>query len=236
MKYCIVVVDDEEICRHQLKNMLARYSAEEGIETEVRFYDKPLAFLQNYRSDADIVFVDIKMPGMDGMQLAESLRAADKETAIIFTTSFLRYAIEGYAVQASGYLLKPLEYEQFRLTMRRVTSAIGARVNKTITVKDENGVKRIPIKDISFIEVFGRELTIHLATGGSVSTKGTLRGLEEELTPYGFFRCAHSFFVNLRRVNAVGKSEITIDGKIIPISRGTKKEFLAALAEYSGNN
>ena len=67
-------------------------------------------------------------------------------------------------------------------------------------------------------------------------SRRSITGLEEELTPYGFFRCAHSFFVNLRRVNAVGKSEITIDGKIIPISRGTKKEFLAALAEYSGNN
>ena len=232
--YKIVIIDDDENCSNQLKNCLARFFDESEIEAETNVYDKPLAFLQEYKSDADVIFADIKMPGIDGLELAQRVRAVDKEVAIIFTTSYARYAIDGYAVQASGYLLKPLDYEQLRSTLKRLLRDVDLRTQKTLTVRDERGVRRIAVREVKYIEVLGRTLTVHLVGGDAVQTKGTLKGLEEELTPFGFFRCSHSYFVNLRYVGEVGGNDIVIDGKHIPISRGTKKEFMAALVNQVG--
>lgn len=232
--YRIIIIDDDANCTNQLKNCLARFFDEAGIEAETVSYDKPLAFLQDYKSDADVIFADIKMPGIDGLELAERIRAVDKEVAIVFTTSYARYAIDGYAVQAAGYLLKPLDYDQFRSTLKRIIREVDLRMQKTVTVRDERGVRRIAVRDIKYIEVLGRTLTVHLADGGVVETKGTLKGFVEELTPFGFFRCSHSYFVNLRYVGEIGGNDVVIDGKHIPISRGTKKEFMAALANQTG--
>lgn len=237
MRYKIIVVDDEAEHSSLLSEYILRYGEAVGAEFDLKVYDKPLVFLQEYHSDADILFADIKMPNMTGMELAKAIRRIDKELIVVFTTGFSQYAVDGYAVQAAGYLLKPLKYPAFKVTMDRLMKILVARVDKSVTVRDERGIRRLAIKNISYIEVLGRELSIYLGDGGVVKSKGTLRELEKELSPFGFFRCEHSYLVNLQYVTSVEKTEITISGnERIPLSRERKKDFMKAFALYIGKN
>ena len=236
MIYRISILDDEENFALALKNMIERYADERGLKVDVGVHDNPVNYFTGYKSNADILFCDIKMPLMNGMELVEKLTEIDKKLAIIFTTSFIQYSIDGYLVHALGYLLKPIDYEIFKKTMNRAIEYVDGINDKSILVKDGGSVTRLFIKDVKYIEIYGRDLSFYTSDGKTVSAKGTLRTYEKQLEPYGFVRCSHSYFVNMRYVDKVQGYDVIIDDKKIPISRGTKKSFMEALVKYLGEN
>ena len=114
-RFKIDVVEDEEECSKMLTGYLRRYCAEEGMEADIRIFSSADSFLKDYAGGADIIFMDICMEGTDGMTAAHKLRTIDNEVMLIFVTTMAKFAVEGYEVNAFNYIVKPVDYYEFRL-------------------------------------------------------------------------------------------------------------------------
>ncbi len=119
------MVEDSQSDRNALKNCLQRYAKERDVEINVKEYEAPLAFLEDFEERYDVVFLDVEMPGADGVEVARALRSRRSRVALIFITNMEQYAMQGYEVQAVDYLLKPVQYASFRQRFARALDRIG---------------------------------------------------------------------------------------------------------------
>ena len=122
--YKIAVVEDEKEYQESLINSLHRIEKEQGEQFMVRLFNDGMDILDEYSVDYDLLLLDIKMKYIDGMETARRIREIDKDVTIIFITSLAQYAIEGYKVQAFDFILKPVKYEQFQVTINHALNSI----------------------------------------------------------------------------------------------------------------
>lgn len=233
----IMILEDNPAELRRLTDCLSRFSSDEpGFQFTLETYDRGIAFTDAYRRDADIVFLDIRLPDMLGMDVARHIRSIDENVMIIFVTSLTQYAIEGYSVDAFDYILKPVQYPSFSSKLRRAMREISYREPELfLDLRDKEGGRRISAGSVIYIESSGHDLDFHTGEG-VIRQWGTLAKFEELLSPAHFVRCHTSFLVNLKYVQAVRKDEIVAGGDVIPISRPKRREFLAALARYKGGS
>ena len=232
----VAVVDDEKKIVEQILLLLKSYREVKGVE----FYAEGFVDEGNFDSDRlsgfDVVFLDINMPGVNGLQIAKKLRAESWETVIIFCTNYAQYALNGYEVGAAGYILKPVtEYSIFKATDRAFGFLQKIRhvpVNKEkIILKGEDGQQPVNLSDLVFVEVIKHDLFFHVSARGGIKTyrmRGTMREVCDRLERSGFVRCCASYVVNLSHVSSVSKSnmKIRVTGDAsIPISRNYKDKF-----------
>ena len=111
----IGIVDDEKQERDQLKQALARFGAENGTELNVQEFDCAAVYLAAQDRDFDILFLDIDMPQMSGMELAEKIRETDQDVILIFCTNLQQFALNGYSVGALGFIVKPIQWYSFHI-------------------------------------------------------------------------------------------------------------------------
>ena len=112
--YRIAICDDERICRDQLSSFLTRYAKQNKEEFELLVFENADRLLLYYPKDLDLLFLDIAMDGVDGMEAAREIRKADKHVCIIFITTMVQYAIDGYAVKAFGFIRKPVSEAELK--------------------------------------------------------------------------------------------------------------------------
>lgn len=233
----IAVVEDEADCVEALQEILARYERERGCSIETVLFRSIETFLTDYKQCYDIVFMDIRLPGMNGMDGARRLREVDPVVTLIFITSLAQFAVQGYEVSALDYILKPVSYKNFSVKLDRALALLDARVEKTIVVSDKSGIKRMSVKDILFIEVRGHRLTFHLLSERTVEVCGSLEDLTAELKESGFSRCNSCYLLNMKYVSRVNAYTVTMhDGTELQISRRKKKAFMDELTAYMGMN
>ena len=115
----IAIVEDEKEMSNCLRDYLIKFFNEENISIDVSIFDNGNIFLEKYKLNYNLIFLDIKMPSIDGMEVAQKIRKIDKNVMIIFVTSLAQYAIKGYEVNAFDYILKPIDYYNFKLKMSR---------------------------------------------------------------------------------------------------------------------
>lgn len=229
----IAIVEDEDSCAKQMEEYLARYAEESGEVFEtVRFCDGD-EILENYRAQYDIILMDVQMKFMDGMTAAEEIRKVDPEVVIIFITNMAQYAIRGYAVDALDYVLKPVSYFAFSQRLERAIGRMKRRARRYMTIAIRGGARKLDISRILYVESQGHNL-VFVTDGEEHTTTGTIREVEEKLESFGFFRCNKGCLVNLEHVDGVRDGCAIVGGYALPISRGRKNEFLAALTDYVG--
>lgn len=229
----IAIVEDEDSCAKQMEEYLARYADESGEVFEtVRFCDGD-EILENYRAQYDIILMDVQMKFMDGMTAAEEIRKVDPEVVIIFITNMAQYAIRGYAVDALDYVLKPVSYFAFSQRLERAIGRMKRRARRYMTIAIRGGARKLDISRILYVESQGHSL-VFVTEGEEHTTTGTIREVEEKLESFGFFRCNKGCLVNLEHVDGVRDGCAIVGGHALPISRGRKNEFLAALTDYVG--
>ena len=229
----IAVIEDDPADRQQLKNYLNRYGAEKDLKIEISEFVSGEEFLRSGKS-CEILFLDIEMPGRNGIEIAKELRRKGNRAVIVLVTNMVQYAIHGYEVKAADYIVKPVSYPQLFLKMPDFISQIR-RSQKKLTVKTKEGMLRLSTQKIIYIESFGHDLIVHLS-GQNEECPGPLKKIEEELSGYGFVKCSQSCLVNMAYVDGVFQDTINAGGNTLPLSRREKKNFLLAFTKYNGGN
>lgn len=228
----VAIVEDSQSDRLNLEKYLARYEEETGVLIKVETFEGAEIFLGNYKPVYDVVFFDIILPYMNGMDAAEQLRKLDNEVTIIFVTDMAQYAVRGYRVNALDYFLKPVTYYDLKLRMDRICAMCESRMTPVVINIPCEGVKVLSSADVYYIEVMDKQLTYH-TTKGKLETRGGggLKKLENRLNEVGFCRCSSSYLVNLKYVTSVSGDTVTVAGDRLPLSRGMKKNFVTRLSE-----
>lgn len=230
----VSIVEDDESSAKQLEEYLDRYSASSGQKFCVTVYSDAETFLVNYRTDCDIVFMDIELPDLNGMEAARKLRERDAIVSLIFVTNMSQFAVKGYSVGAFDFIVKPVSYFGFATMLDRVLPLLKSKGDVELTVRTAKGIKRICVSRISYIEVRSHKLIYH-TDGEDVEGWGSLNDMEEKLEAAHFARGNSFYLVNLKYVTAIDGNDVTVGGESLPISRTKKKEFMRRLNEYLGD-
>lgn len=231
----VAIVEDQPDAAAQLNKCLDHYEQQMSEQFSRIVYQDAEKFLFDYHSQYDLVFMDIEMPGMDGMQAAYKLREIDQVVALVFVTNLSRYAINGYEVGALDYILKPLVNEAFVLKMRKVVAychRITREETHTISIPTDKGEIRMPVHDLYYVEISAHDLIYHTAQG-NYSTYGTMKKVEAVLTPMNFFRCNSCYLVNMQHVRGVEGYEVLVEQERLVISHPKKRAFVDALVRYN---
>ncbi len=231
--YKIAVLEDSPEEAEAMRGALQQYASEHRLPFALSFYPDGNAFLEEGLV-FDLVFMDIEMPGEDGMTVARRLRERDEDVCLIFVTKLFQYAIEGYSVHALDFLVKPVTPEKLAPKLDRALRQIDRRRRSRIAVQDGEMTRWLDTSEILYVEVMNHTLYYHMKDK-SFSAYGTIKESERKLTPLGFARCSNSFLVNLQHVSAISGSEVLIGGDRLPIGRTKRKEFLQRMTEFAGD-
>lgn len=228
------IVEDEESAYQIIKQHLERFQASQRVKFDIHYFPDGYSFLED-KGAYNLIFLDIEMPGMNGMELAKKIRAKDEKVIIIFITNMVQYAIKGYEVDALDYVLKPINYSRFEALMKKTMRILGTEESKGIFVKTNNGTMKIYLDRIYYLEILDHLLVYHTADG-DYETWRSLASAEQELPSDIFARCNHSCIVNLAYVTGCNKDTVFVTDKAIAIniSHSRKKEFLSKLNTYLG--
>ena len=226
----IAIVEDEKENRDLLEKYLADFGKSNGITFSTYQFADGLEFLAAYKPVYSLVFMDIKMPNIDGMETAKRLRAIDDRVGIIFITNLLNYAIKGYELDAFDFVLKPLSYTDFSSRMRKFLKRYSEVKRRELVLTVNNKKVRIAVDDICWLEVEGHNISYHMADG-EISVRTSLVNAERELPPY-FKKCNSGILVNLNYVQSLEKDRVCVFGQWLPISRPKRKSFSEDVMNY----
>ncbi len=224
-----IAIDDEPLALKQIANYIDKTPFLVLLEK----FDSALqaiTFLQE--NEIDLMFVDINMPDLNGMDFVKSLNNPPK---VIFTTAYSEYAIEGFRVDAIDYLLKPIGYSDFlkaadkakeRITPKITTDTKIESNNEFLFIKSDYKVLRINLADIKYIESMSEYLRINIENQQPVMTLMSMKKMEKYLPESTFMRVHRSFMVNLNKITTVERNRIVFDKDIyIPVSEQYKLKF-----------
>ena len=225
------IIDDEIEVANKLTSYIDKYFQINNRQCEVKFFDTASKFLENYHFDFDAIFMDINMPGVDGMSATKELRRLDKNVKIIFVTSLAQYAINGYEVNAFDFVLKPISYYNFALKLTRAIDKLSIEDAKTLIINNKNSIKKIKVRNICYIEVDEHKLIFHTIEG-NFTTYGTLKTYLDLLKNDSFVLCNQCYFVNLKYVTEVKDNFVHVGNDNLQMSRPKRKDFIHALNLY----
>ena len=229
----IAVVEDSAEDFSLLKLALTDFFTQRNSQYRITHYEDAETFLHAYQSQFDLLFLDIDLPGMDGIKAAKELRKADVSVPLVFLTNLSRFAINGYEVNAADYLLKPIDAYSLALKMPKVLRMIENNVDKAITVITKNSVHRFAVSQILYVEVAAHQLSFHTELGVYTS-RGSMKEIEGILDRHHFRRCNNCYLVNLAHVTGIQDNSVLVGGQELAISRPKKKYFLNELTNFLG--
>ena len=233
----IAVCDDNEIDREIVCTLLQRVFEEDSVQPApaLEAYENGLVLLDDIR-DGDwfyIILLDIYMQDHLGIDVARKLREAHYTGAIIFLTASSDFAIDGYDVEAAGYILKPATVERLSEVLTRVIRAIEER---SYPVRRRNAMHRVPLREILYIESVNNRCILHRQNGESYNIYKRLDEIESELSDPRFLRCSQSFIVNMDYIIKVDRSFYLTTGDIVLIRQRSLKSIQQAYYDYLASN
>lgn len=231
----IAIIEDESASAEVLEQNIRRYSEEFQIPVEIHFFTNAIAFLNQYSAQYDMIFMDIMMPMLNGMDAAHALREKDSAVLLIFVTSMQQYAIHGYEVGAADFIVKPVKYPQFKLKFTRFLSKLqysASGKSTDVLLKTESGYVRLLPRQISYVEVRAHHCIYHTDVG-EFRIYQTMKSVAQQLEPCGFAKCNNYLLVNLMRISRISGMEVLIGNETLPISHPRKNEFIARFVEFT---
>jgi DNA-binding LytR/AlgR family response regulator len=213
-----LVVDDEPIARQILAGYIDRLpmlslagTARNGVEA--------LGLLQE--EQADILFLDIQMPELGGLEVAKIVQQRPR-TAVIFTTAYPEFALDGFDVAAVDYLVKPIAFERFYQSVQRIEQRLrqppAVDKQEAIFVKADRKLYRLPLETILYLEAYGDFVKVHCRDRMLLSNE-RLATLEAALPSPPFIRVHRSYIIALPAVEYIEGNHVKIQSAIIPVSR-----------------
>lgn len=219
MAYKCVAVDDEWPALELIRNYVLHAPVLQMVQT---FNDAVSAgeFLRN--NETDILFIDINMPDISGIELVNSL---PNKPLIIFTTAYKKFAYEGFELEAVDYLLKPIAQERFNKAVNKAVEILRAKAQpkaqaqQSIFVRSEYKMVKVDLADIDYVEGLEDYIKIHLAGSRPVLTLMTMKAFIEKLPAENFLRIHRSYIVSLSKIVAVSNKKASLkNGAVLPVS------------------
>lgn len=231
----IAIVEDESEYVQILYGYLKKYEQQNSVKFQISSFCDGLDIVSDYSADYDIILFDIQMKHMDGMRAAEEIRKLDEDVIFIFITTTVQFAVQGYMVDALGYVLKPVPYLAFSQILGKAIKQLNVKKEKTyLNIEVEGGKMRLDINLIYYIESQRHYILIHTENGDFLAP-GPLKDIEENLAAKGFAKCHNAYLVNLKHVTGILQNSCLLTGDLeLSISRTKKKAFMDALTDYMG--
>lgn len=235
MKLDCAIIDDEPLAAE----LLASYARRIPELNLVGVYESAVTAMGKLRiKPVDILFLDIQMPELNGLELA---RLLPSKTKVIFTTAFDRYAVDGYKVKAAGYLLKPISYDDFVMavnsvadSLRTITRQESMMKNRFVYVKSEYKLVRVDFDDILYVEGVKDYVKFYFSGNRKpMMTLMNMKTVEDSLPHYQFMRVHRSFIVNMDKINMIDRGRIVIGDVFIPVSESYKELVQKYVDRYS---
>lgn len=232
MKLKCLIVDDEHLARKLLEDYLGKMT---GVEL-VGVCKNAMEAMQVIRDkEVDLMFLDIQMPDLTGLDL---LRTMKVRPAVIFTTAYSEYALQGYELDVVDYLLKPISFERFVQAVNKASELISLRQkaetksNETdhLIVKADHKLVRIKLEDILYIEGLREYVSIYTKEK-RVITLEAMKNLEDILPANKFLRTHRSYIVSINHAEAMNGNNVEINGKLIPVGKTYRDEVLRRFSE-----
>lgn len=221
----IAICDDNAEFSVQINSYL-----EQRTEVSCCIFDNGDDLITSHRKTPfDIIFLDVVMPMLNGIDTAKEIRQQDKNVKIIFLTSSAEFAIDAYRVKATDYLLKPVSRQKLMECVDDIIAEYRLK-SETVIIKGIYAIHKISQDSIEYMESQNKHLVFHLQDGSTVETTEPMHNYSEKLTVNdGFFHCHRSYIVNMNHIQTYTANEIKMrSGNSIPISRSSHKEFQAA--------
>lgn len=230
--YRAAICDDNPADITYLDAMLKKWADDTGTAIQIESFPSAEAFLFQYEDNKvyDILFLDIEMGEMSGMELAKKIRQKNRTIQIIFITGYMEYIAEGYDVEALHYLLKPVTEAKLRDVLVRAVDKLKHKEKELYFHNTDGSMVRIPLYEIRYLEVRKNYVTIYAKEDYTI--KKTLHELEKELDE-SFFRTGRSFIVNLAFVKKITKTQVYLkDESIVPLSRNLYEAINRTIIKY----
>ncbi len=230
MKICIC--DDDSFFIGEIRNRLQAFSTvEDGFH--VSDFSSAEELIDHYKNGGyfDILFIDIEMKGINGIEAAEIIRALSPRTIIIFVSAHSDYIFDAFRIEALHFLVKPVTEREFNEVFYRALNKYRT-VNASIILKWESTRNKIQIDKISFVEGYRRHLTVHTAEG-VYEAVGKISEMQEILSPHGFVRVHQGFTVNMNYIKSFKTDEVELtDGTKVPVSVRKRQDALKAYDKF----
>lgn len=232
----VAICDDLEADRKHVLNLLSQFSKEESITFETYEFENGERLLKSFKNQYfDIVFLDIYMTGDKGIDIAKNIKEMYPEVIIIFTTTSKEFAIESYALNVEGYIVKPISYKQFHSTLKKYCIKFKEALSYITVIKDKIPID-VYLNTISYIEIYSRQCVIH-TTNGNIDTKTPINSISDYLLKNKFFKVGRSCIINFKFVSDFKGSYFLMNsGEKIPISLRNKSICKQAFYEYFWND
>ncbi|MCI9015544.1 MAG: response regulator transcription factor [Lachnospiraceae bacterium] len=230
----IAICDDEKHMSDHIRSMVLNFFRKKNREISLRMFSGGEELL-SYNGQIDILFLDIQMKDMDGMETARKLRADKFRGFLVFITVLKEMVFQSFEVQAYDYLVKPVDDKQFEKTMERLYASMQNASEDSLLVQKGYEGRIIREDEIVFCEIIDRKIYLNLASGEVVDYYERIENLETKLNNR-FYRCHRSYLINLKHLKGYKNGTACMDnGKEIPVSRLRSREFSGVVLQYMKN-
>lgn len=227
----IAICDDEKKICLFMKETINRFYFDRDEEIHISCFEGGEQLLQAKLSDIDILFLDIEMPGYNGLDIAKMIRKENQSMFIVFVTAYDEFVFESFKVKAYRYLLKPLKEKALIETLQSIQQELYNSENE-LSISFQNKKYQIRIPDIIYVEGMKGKIWIYCKSN-TYRYRGALKDIDEMLKSKGFFQTHQSYIINMSKVVRYDKTEIVLEGDYkVPVSRYKWKGFQEEYARY----
>lgn len=232
MNYKIAIVEDDNQDKENLVQYLGDYSkGSKNITFTISCFSDAITFIEKYEPTYDIIFMDIELPKLNGMDATKKIREIDQNVCIIFVTNMAKYAVKGYEVSAFDFVVKPVSYYNFSMKLSRAINSLKLKKSYNMVITSKDNKICINTSHLLFVEVMKHSLVYHTLEG-DFESYGTLKKVEETLNDKVFVRCNNCYLVNLQYVDSIEGNYAYLKKYKLLISYPRKAIFKKTLADY----
>ena len=230
----LAIVDDNPNDSAALRALVADYLVKNNHAHVIQVFNAPLDFIRSTENH-DIVFMDIRMDKLDGIEVARIMRKINTDSVLVFVTAMAQLAIKGYEVDALDFIVKPADQGSINYVLSKALTRLENTSSTIFALKTSEGIVSLSSNDITYVEVFDHNLAYH-TTKGTYEVRGRLSDVIQKLDQKRFIMCNRSFVVNLRYVSSACSEYLVVDGKKVYISKSHSKEIMKHFSNFLGEN
>ena len=233
----VAIIEDERAHRELLLAYIKEWGEEKGIAFPIEQYNSAEQFLFVFdeNQDFDVLFIDIQMPGMNGVEMAKKIRQKNQNIVLIFTTGITDYMQEGYEVEAMHYLLKPLDKGKVYACMEKAVRK--KETDEFLLVHTVDETVKIRLKDINYVEAKGHGCIVGQQGQKLLAVRESMTWMEGMLQQSGFVKCHRSYLARTGNIYKIDKTDIYFDdGSRVPVSRRMYRQVNQEFIQYFAMN